>query len=454
MSDTAKVMRYLDEAAARVEGGGADESVPEGEDQVAHDAPVLAPRTGGLQDARDGLARAAAMQVGPRSVPPDARMRSVKMAILTATRPITGPQGVVNDELRFAIEGLATETQRVTADLQLQEQRNARLQASIATTDLTVDDLDASVRDGLDRFGTQLDALTDELRGMQRSLQELRSDVNVVRSRQDLVLRAARQALPGGYDVEALSDLTRELGSGQEELYEDLEDTFRGTRERIVEISREYVGDIESVPGSGPVIDVGCGRGEWLEVLRDESIPSYGIDTNEVVVERCVARGLDVRVGDALAHLREQPEGSVRAVTGFHLAEHLSLDTLVGLIDAALVALQPGGLLVLETPNPTNILVGSASFYLDPTHIKPLHPQFLEFLALQRGFADAEVRFLHAEDGPRLEATDLDEHDPDRTQELADRINWALFGPLDYAVLARKAGRDDLVGRDGSPSGA
>ena len=148
-----------------------------------------------------------------------------------------------------------------------------------------------------------------------------------------------------------------------------------------------------------------------------------------------------MRHGDALVHLREVPEGSVRAVTSFHLVEHLSLDTLIGLIDAALVALKPDGLLILETPNPSNLNVGASSFYLDPTHIKPVHPQFLSFLLEARGFAEVEVRYLHDEDVPLLAATDLVGHDTDpaRTQALVDRINWALAGPLDYAVLARKA---------------
>jgi O-antigen chain-terminating methyltransferase len=130
----------------------------------------------------------------------------------------------------------------------------------------------------------------------------------------------------------------------------------------------------------------------------------------------------------------------VRVITSFHVAEHLSLDTLVGLVDAALVALQPGGLLILETPNPTNVNVGSASFYLDPTHLKPLHPQFLEFLVVQRGFAEAEVRYLNAEDTERLTIDDLaPTADEARAQQLVDRINWALSGPLDYGVVARKA---------------
>ena len=89
------------------------------------------------------------------------------------------------------------------------------------------------------------------------------------------------------------------------------------------------------------------------------------------------------------------------------MVEHLSLDTLVGLIDAALVALKAGRLLILETPNPTNVNVGAASFYLDPTHLKPLHPQFLSSWWCQRGFADVEVRYLNAEDAPSLTVDDL-----------------------------------------------
>ena len=272
-------------------------------------------------------------------------------------------------------------------------------------------------------------------------MQTLRSGMQTLRVKQELVFRAAREALPDGYDDGQLTELSRELSTAYDELYEDLEDTFRGTREHIAGLAAAYLDDVRTVPGRAPVVDVGCGRGEWLEVLGDAGIAGYGVDVNEVVVERCRARGLDVRAADALAHLREVPEGSVRAVTSFHVVEHLSLDTLVQLIDAALVALKAGGLLILETPNPTNINVGAASFYLDPTHLKPLHPQFLEFLVLSRGFAEVEVRYCHAEDAPHLQLDDLAaDADPVHAQDLVDRINWALFGPLDYAIVARKAG--------------
>ena len=325
-----------------------------------------------------------------------------------------------------------------------------------------MDDLNDSVKQfgaDIDEFAGTLESLAASVAelqttiGLVREVASLKSQLQTVRAKQDLVLRAAREAMPGGFDVAQLGELSRELSTGYEELYEDLEDTFRGTREHIMALATEYLDDVRSVPGRAPVIDVGCGRGEWLEVLRDAEIPGYGVDINEVVVERCRARGLDVRAADALVHLRELPEGSVGVVTSFHVVEHLSLDTLVQLIDAALVALKPGGLLIFETPNPTNINVGAASFYLDPTHLKPLHPQFCEFLVLSRGFAEADVRFLHPEDTPTLTADDLAGDDPERNQALVDRINWAMFGPLDYAIIARKGGGDRACPATTMPTG-
>ena len=255
------------------------------------------------------------------------------------------------------------------------------------------------------------------------------------------MLRIAQEALSAqGFTVEHLSELTRELGSGYERLYEDLEDTFRGSLESVRASLEPYLEDLAATKVEGDIVDVGCGRGEWLSLLKDHGIASYGVDTNAVVVERCVDAGLDVRHQDALVHLRTIEPGSLRAVTSFHVVEHLPLDVLVGLIDAALIALAPGGVLIFETPNPTNLNVGAASFYLDPTHLKPLHPQFLEFLVKQRGFTTVEARFLHPSNELDLNVDDLAAGGTrDRAQGIGDRINWAFGGPVDFAIVAHKA---------------
>lgn len=437
MTDDSDALAYIGRAAAHVDGEKA--------------AGVVAPQPEAdpaLRAARHRLHEAAAVAHVGTDIPPDARLKPVKQALLAAVRPVTSHQRPFNEQILAAISGLADSVGASVRDVELQKQHTTRIQAGVATFDLTLDELVEDVRQLSARTAGLADAVNDlrsevaeGIAAQSQQIGAVRSELATIRSKQNLVFRTARAALAaGGLEVDQLTELSRELTKGYEELYEDLEDTFRGTREAVQAKVAPYIDDVRSVMGRGPVVDVGCGRGEWLELLRDAEIEAYGVDSNEVVVERCVARGLDARFGDALANLRGLPEGSVRAVTTFHVAEHLSLDTLVGLVDAALVALKPGGLLIVETPNPTNLIVGAASFYLDPTHLKPLHPQFLQFLVEARGFAETEVRYLNAEDAPRLAPDDLaPTDDAARTQLLVDRINWSLSGPLDYAVVARKA---------------
>jgi len=192
---------------------------------------------------------------------------------------------------------------------------------------------------------------------------------------------------------------------------------------------REYVGLVTDLPG--PVLDIGPGRGEWLELLREAGIQASGVDTNAEFVSGCTARGLDVVHADAFQHLKEIPEASLGAITAFQVVEHLPFEVLVDLLGLCLVALRPGGVLILETPNPSNLKVGAMTFWNDPSHVHPLPPHMLEFLLTWRGFVDTIVHFP----------------DPDTVRELTidgvesselDDINWAMFGPLDYSIVARR----------------
>jgi len=422
MTDTERVLRFLEEAAGRA-AGEADGLEPPNEAET-------------LAEARRNIDAALPHTHGGGEVPTDARLSGVKKAMVTGFRPITSHQRIFNVHALGAIENLSRAAEALASHLAYQETQTRRLQAANATTNLTIDDLVAR----LDELAARVDD-SERLVALEARLDAVAGQLATLGARQNLIFRQARAALDGELAPEQLTELSRELDRGYDELYEDLQDTFRGSRDHVVGLVAEYLPDIEAVPGDSPVIDVGCGRGEWLEVLRDAGVASYGVDLNEVAVERCSARGLDVRHEDALVHLRSLPEGSVRAITCFHLVEHLSLDTLIGLLEAALVALKPGGIFVMETPNPTNLVVGASTFYLDPTHIKPLHSEFLRFLALQRGFGDAEVRFLHPEDVDRLAPEDLvgAGRDPHRARRIVDRINTLLTGPADYAVIARKA---------------
>jgi len=172
------------------------------------------------------------------------------------------------------------------------------------------------------------------------------------------------------------------------------------------------------------VLDVGCGRGEWLELLNDHAISSYGVDMDEGMLNACFERGLSVIKVDALAHLSSLDSGSLLALTGFHIAEHLPFDRLQALFAQALRVLVPGGLLILETPNPENLLVGAANFYLDPSHQRPLPSQLLAFLAEHQGFDP--VKLLRLQEEERL-----------ATNGLASLYDVLGNVSPDYAIVAR-----------------
>lgn len=171
-------------------------------------------------------------------------------------------------------------------------------------------------------------------------------------------------------------------------------------------------------------LDLGCGRGEWLSVLREAGFEVRGVDTDPVMLNACRDKGLSVEEDDAGAFLSRQPDDSLDLISAFHLIEHLPFEQQQLLVRESHRALRPGGLLVLETPNPENLIVGTANFYLDPTHIKPVPSQLLEFLPEYYGFKRVRILRLNQ-----------------RTEPEAGRIE--LFSVLngvgpDLAVVAQK----------------
>jgi 2-polyprenyl-3-methyl-5-hydroxy-6-metoxy-1,4-benzoquinol methylase len=179
-----------------------------------------------------------------------------------------------------------------------------------------------------------------------------------------------------------------------------------------------------------PVLDLGCGRGEWLELLREEGLRARGVDLNRMLVEACRQQGLEVVDGDAIGYLRSLPDASLGVVTAIHLIEHLPFDAFVKLLDETVRVLKPGGVTIFETPNAENVLVGSNTFYLDPTHRNPLPSAVVKFLAEARGLCRLEVMPLHPYPAAcRVVETGL---------EVGKRFNEYFYGPQDYAVMGWK----------------
>jgi len=226
-----------------------------------------------------------------------------------------------------------------------------------------------------------------------------------------------------------------------EGIYGALEDAFRGPPALIKDRLKVYLDEVtRTTAGGGEVLDLGSGRGEWLELLAEQGIEARGVDSNVIYKERWEAARIKVATADVLDHLRSLAPRSVAVVTAFHLVEHLTLEVLIELIDLANRVLQPGGLLIMETPNPENIVVGASTFYLDPTHQRPIPPPLLEFLTGARGFLDVKIKRLQRGASPQLQIPrNSDGSIVEELEPLVEIINARFFGPEDYAVLARRA---------------
>jgi SAM-dependent methyltransferase len=267
------------------------------------------------------------------------------------------------------------------------------------------------------------------------------------------VQELARELADTAKWAEALeTDLTRLRakvdGSGAlfAERYADFTDRFRGSTEEVTSKLAEYLPDVHRLvggPGAGAggggggragggVVDLGSGRAEWLSLLRNAGVRASGVDANPAFVAAGRSRGLDLVHGDAVSHLDGLAPNSVDLVTAFHLIEHIDVEILLTLLAAARRALRPGGCLLLETPNPTNLQMAACDFYNDPTHRSPLPPALTEFLVSSSGFDDVEVRPLHPSEAP------IDPTGSGSERQVAELLMLALYGPQDYAVFGYK----------------
>jgi SAM-dependent methyltransferase len=211
-------------------------------------------------------------------------------------------------------------------------------------------------------------------------------------------------------------------------LYAALECDVHGTRGEAQKRSEVY---LPLMPRDAPVLDIGCGRGEWLELLGREGIAARGVDSNRLMVAECRERHLEAEQGEALDYLARVPDGSLGAVTALRVVEQLSFRYLVHLLDEVARVLRPGGTAIFETPNPDNLLVACRDFYKDPGRRHPIPSETLRFLVEARGLTPVQVLFLNAPD-------DAGHVPEDDGNIVARRFNRYFYGPRDYAVVASR----------------
>lgn len=212
--------------------------------------------------------------------------------------------------------------------------------------------------------------------------------------------------------------------------YIDFEDKFRGSEQLISKRLEEYLPLFKNSPvdfEKKPVLDIGSGRGEFQQLLKKHKLNSLGLDINHDMVKRAKTKGLKAVQGDALSFLQKAKPQSYGAITGFHIVEHIPFNLLLRIFDNAHRALARDGFVLFETPNPENIIVASAGFYTDPSHLNPLPPDLLAFALETCGFRNVELRRIHPVEAGEAEVAGL-------PAEVATRF----YGPRDYAVVGYK----------------
>jgi SAM-dependent methyltransferase len=274
--------------------------------------------------------------------------------------------------------------------------------------------------------------LHNTLREIQRQTRDHKLNILEQQRMLSIILEEARKRFPEPVATEQLKTVIEEADHFLDAFYVSFEDQFRGTRGDIKEKQKAYLPYIDKVMAdakSGWILDVGCGRGEWLELLKETHYKARGIDRNRIVIQRCRELGLDVIEEDAIDYMRSQKSGCVNVITGFQIIEHLSPKSLVDLLDESLRLLKPGGMVIFETPNPENLIVGACNFYYDPSHRHPIPPPPLKFIAEQRGFVNAEILRLHPYEEFR---------NPSPGGESDGKL-WNLFSSAqDYSIIAYK----------------
>jgi 2-polyprenyl-3-methyl-5-hydroxy-6-metoxy-1,4-benzoquinol methylase len=222
--------------------------------------------------------------------------------------------------------------------------------------------------------------------------------------------------------------------------YVGFERRFRGDASEVQEITRERY--LELLRDHGPVLDVGCGKGELVEALIGAGVRATGIDLDAAMVDEARARGLDVHVADLNDFLATQPAQSFGSIISTQVAEHLQMADLVRFLELSASRLRPGGLFVAETPNPTSLIVLGTHFLLDPTHVRPIHPGLMVYLCECAGFRSVDLRFYAPAAQYHLTLLEESSRTPWAAEINANftRINDVLFGPQDYAVVAQMPG--------------
>jgi O-antigen chain-terminating methyltransferase len=235
------------------------------------------------------------------------------------------------------------------------------------------------------------------------------------------------------FDCEQESRVSESLSSSaslmMDDYYVAFENAFRGSRSAIQKNYSAYI-ELLEMDTVSKALDIGCGRGEWIQLLQQKGIEAHGVDANSTMISLCEEEGIQhVTCKDAITYLKECDNESFDFISAFHLIEHLPLEITLLLLAQIMRVLKPQGKLVIETPNPDNLLVSSLTFYNDPTHRNPIPKEVAKFLCEYAGFKEIESISLH----PFPKEMHFKED-----SEVTHVLNERFFGGQDYIVIGIK----------------
>jgi SAM-dependent methyltransferase len=348
-----------------------------------------------------------------------------------------GQRGTVTAELE-RIAGRQADAVTATDKLRAEIESNAVIAAEISKK-LEEFPRSTEVSAKVERVQNQLSRQIDDLRATvtaneQRQRRES-SPPNSKMSRQKRTRGVSeRETMNASNEESATATFSSPILDHRfDSFYLSFENRFRGERSEIKSRQEIYLPYLAKLPWRTTdvsVLDLGCGRGEWLELLQQAGYPKIrGVDVNAAMVSACRELGLQVVLGDGIDYLSRVKAGSLALVTAFQVIEHLRFDRLMRLLTEAHRALKHGGLFIVETPNPDNLIVGAKNFYTDPTHRNPLPSVLTSFLAEYAGFGEIEILNQH----PFSHDTLLRE-----PPEMAARFNEMFYSEQDYAVIGTK----------------
>lgn len=345
----------------------------------------------------------------------------------------------------------------VSQDIELMNQRAGEIEKAVCGIQKQIDELreqleagTASGREALERLNSlealetalrgDLESVSVNLRNNNAAIEKLSADSELSKLKLTVIEKGMKnnrsRSVPQNGSAQAVPAAVKSADSEDSEYeridYFDFENHFRGSIDSIKKAQEIY---LEYFHDKTNVVDIGCGRGEFLSLMKDSGINARGVDIYEPYVDYCNIKGFSAVCGDGVEFLSKQE--SVDGIFVGQVVEHLKTGEIIQLCNTAYEKLSQGGCIVIETPNPTSLSIYTNAFYIDPSHMKPVHPLTMKYFLEKAGFTKIDIIYTeHSK--PPFEIPELNIEGAGEFNSAMKNVSELLYGSQDYAVIAIK----------------